>query len=110
MDNSYDVIVLNTTVDYNNYDIISLTNIKCAADMTLSKPSQLTRMGYNLAGRNVLTGNDEAVLSAKSGVTNVTRGKYASMTVVTKKEANRCTGYRSYRSSCNILYEKDKFY
>lgn len=48
---SYDVIVLNTTVDYNNYDIISLTNIKCAADMTLSKPSQLTRMGYNLAGR-----------------------------------------------------------
>lgn len=36
---SYDVIVLNTTVDYNNYDIISLTNIKCAADMTLSKPS-----------------------------------------------------------------------
>ena len=47
---SYDVIVLNTTVDYNNYDIISLTNIKCAADMTLSKPSQLTRMGYNLAG------------------------------------------------------------
>lgn len=85
--NSYDVIVLNTTVDYNNYDIISLTNIKCAADMTLSKPSQLTRMGYNLAGRNVLTGNDEAVLSAKFGVTNVTRGKYASMTVVTKKEA-----------------------
>lgn len=83
---SYDVIVLNTTVDYNNYDIISLTNIKCAADMTLSKPSQLTRMGYNLAGRNVLTGNDEAVLSAKFGVTNVTRGKYASMTVVTKKE------------------------
>ena len=72
---SYDVIVLNTTVDYNNYDIISLTNIKCAADMTLSKPSQLTRMGYNLAGRNVLTGNDEAVLSAKFGVTNVTRGK-----------------------------------
>ncbi len=71
---SYDVIVLNTTVDYNNYDIISLTNIKCAADMTLSKPSQLTRMGYNLAGRNVLTGNDEAVLSAKFGVTNVTRG------------------------------------
>lgn len=85
---SYDVIVLNTTVDYNNYDIISLTNIKCAADMTLSKPSQLTRMGYNLAGRNVLTGNDEAVLSAKFGVTNVTRGKYASMTVVTKKEAS----------------------
>lgn len=84
---SYDVILLNTTVDYNNYDIISLTNIKCAADMTLSKPSQLTRMGYNLAGRNVLTGNDEAVLSAKFGVTNVTRGKYASMTVVTKKEA-----------------------
>lgn len=84
---SYDVIVLNTTVDYNNYDIISLTNIKCAAGMTLSKPSQLTRMGYNLAGRNVLTGNDEAVLSAKFGVTNVTRGKYASMTVVTKKEA-----------------------
>lgn len=84
---SYDVIVLNTTVDYKNYDIISLTNIKCAADMTLSKPSQLTRMGYNLAGRNVLTGNDEAVLSAKFGVTNVTRGKYASMTVVTKKEA-----------------------
>lgn len=84
---SYDVIVLNTTVDYNNYDIISLTNIKCAADMTLSKPSQLTRMRYNLAGRNVLTGNDEAVLSAKFGVTNVTRGKYASMTVVTKKEA-----------------------
>lgn len=84
---SYDVIVLNTMVDYNNYDIISLTNIKCAADMTLSKPSQLTRMGYNLAGRNVLTGNDEAVLSAKFGVTNVTRGKYASMTVVTKKEA-----------------------
>lgn len=84
---SYDVIVLNTTVDYNNYDIISLTNIKCAADMTLSKPSQLTRMGYNLAGRNVLTGNDEAVLSAKFGVTNVTRGKYVSMTVVTKKEA-----------------------
>ena len=84
---SYDVIVLNTTVDYNNYDIISLTNIKCAADMTLSKPSQLTRMGYNLAGRNVLTGNDEAVLSAKFGVTNVTRGKFASMTVVTKKEA-----------------------
>lgn len=84
---NYDVIVLNTTVDYNNYDIISLTNIKCAADMTLSKPSQLTRMGYNLAGRNVLTGNDEAVLSAKFGVTNVTRGKYASMTVVTKKEA-----------------------
>lgn len=84
---SYDVIVLNTTVDYNNYDIISLTNIKCAADITLSKPSQLTRMGYNLAGRNVLTGNDEAVLSAKFGVTNVTRGKYASMTVVTKKEA-----------------------
>lgn len=84
---SYDVIVLNTTVDYNNYDIISLTNIKCAADMTLSKPSQLTRMGYNLVGRNVLTGNDEAVLSAKFGVTNVTRGKYASMTVVTKKEA-----------------------
>lgn len=84
---SYDVIVLNTTGDYNNYDIISLTNIKCAADMTLSKPSQLTRMGYNLAGRNVLTGNDEAVLSAKFGVTNVTRGKYASMTVVTKKEA-----------------------
>lgn len=84
---SYDVIVLNTTVEYNNYDIISLTNIKCAADMTLSKPSQLTRMGYNLAGRNVLTGNDEAVLSAKFGVTNVTRGKYASMTVVTKKEA-----------------------
>lgn len=84
---SYDVIVLNTTVDYINYDIISLTNIKCAADMTLSKPSQLTRMGYNLAGRNVLTGNDEAVLSAKFGVTNVTRGKYASMTVVTKKEA-----------------------
>lgn len=84
---SYDVIVLNTTVYYNNYDIISLTNIKCAADMTLSKPSQLTRMGYNLAGRNVLTGNDEAVLSAKFGVTNVTRGKYASMTVVTKKEA-----------------------
>ena len=84
---SYDVIVLNTTVDYNNYDIISLTNIKCAADMTLSKPSQLTRMGYTLAGRNVLTGNDEAVLSAKFGVTNVTRGKYASMTVVTKKEA-----------------------
>lgn len=84
---SYDVIVLNTTVDCNNYDIISLTNIKCAADMTLSKPSQLTRMGYNLAGRNVLTGNDEAVLSAKFGVTNVTRGKYASMTVVTKKEA-----------------------
>lgn len=84
---SYDVIVLNTTADYNNYDIISLTNIKCAADMTLSKPSQLTRMGYNLAGRNVLTGNDEAVLSAKFGVTNVTRGKYASMTVVTKKEA-----------------------
>lgn len=84
---SYDVIVLNTTVDYNSYDIISLTNIKCAADMTLSKPSQLTRMGYNLAGRNVLTGNDEAVLSAKFGVTNVTRGKYASMTVVTKKEA-----------------------
>lgn len=84
---SYDVIVLNTTVDYNNYDIISLTNIKCAADMTLSKPSQLTRMGYNLAGRNVLTGNDEAVLSAKFVVTNVTRGKYASMTVVTKKEA-----------------------
>lgn len=84
---SYDVIVLNTTVDYNNYDIISLANIKCAADMTLSKPSQLTRMGYNLAGRNVLTGNDEAVLSAKFGVTNVTRGKYASMTVVTKKEA-----------------------
>ena len=84
---SYDVIVLNTTVDYNNYDIISLTNIKCAADMTLSKPSQLTRMGYNLAGRNVLTGNDEAVLSAKFGVTNVTRGKYASMTVVTQKEA-----------------------
>lgn len=84
---SYDVIVLNTTVDYNNYDIISLTNIKCASDMTLSKPSQLTRMGYNLAGRNVLTGNDEAVLSAKFGVTNVTRGKYASMTVVTKKEA-----------------------
>lgn len=84
---SYDVIVLNTTVDYNNYDIISLTNIKCAADMTLSKPSQLTRIGYNLAGRNVLTGNDEAVLSAKFGVTNVTRGKYASMTVVTKKEA-----------------------
>lgn len=84
---SYDVIVLNTTVDYNNYDIISLTNIKCAADMTLSKPSQLTRMGYNLAGRNVLTGNDEAVLSAKFGVTNVTRGKYANMTVVTKKEA-----------------------
>lgn len=84
---SYDVIVLNTTVDYNNYDIISLTNIKCAADMTLSKPSQLTRMGYNLAGRNVLTGNDEAVLSAKFGVTNVIRGKYASMTVVTKKEA-----------------------
>lgn len=82
---SYDVIVLNTTVDYNNYDIISLTNIKCAADMTLSKPSQLTRMGYNLAGRNVLIGNDEAVLSAKFGVTNVTRGKYASMTVVTKK-------------------------
>ena len=107
---SYDVIVLNTTVDYNNYDIISLTNIKCAADMTLSKPSQLTRMGYNLAGRNVLTGNDEAVLSAKFGVTNVTRGKYASMTVVTKKRGNIFTGYRSYRSSCNILYEKDKFY
>ena len=84
---NYDVIVLNTTEDFNNYDIISLTNIKCAADMTLSKPSQLTRMGYNLAGRNVLTGNDEAVLSAKFGVTNVTRGKYASMTVVTKKEA-----------------------
>lgn len=84
---SYDVIVLNTTVDYNNYDIISLTNIKCAADMTLSKPSQLTKRGYNLAGRNVLTGNDEAVLSAKFGVTNVTRGKYVSMTVVTKKEA-----------------------
>lgn len=84
---SYDVIVLNTTVDYNNYDIISLTNIKCSANMTLSKPSQLTRMGYNLAGRNVLTGNDEAVLSAKFGVTNVTRGKYVSMTVVTKKEA-----------------------
>lgn len=85
----YDVIVLNTTADeeWNDYDIISLTNIKCAADMTLSKPSQLTRMGYNLAGRNVLTGNDEAVLSAKFGVTNVTRGKYASMTVVTKKEA-----------------------
>ena len=84
---SYDVIVLNTTVDYNNYDIISLTNIKSAAGMTLSKPSQLTKKGYNLAGRNVLTGNDEAVLSAKFGVTNVTRGKYASMTVVTKKEA-----------------------
>ena len=84
---SYDVIVLNTTEDFNNYDIISLTNIKCAADMTLSKPSQLTKKGYNLAGRNVLTGNDEAVLSAKFGVTNVTRGKYASMTVVTKKEA-----------------------
>lgn len=85
----YDVIVLNTTADeeWNDYDIISLTNIKSAADMTLSKPSQLTRMGYNLAGRNVLTGNDEAVLSAKFGVTNVTRGKYASMTVVTKKEA-----------------------
>lgn len=84
---NYDVIVLNTTEDFNNYDIISLTNIKCAADMTLSKPSQLTKRGYNLAGRNVLTGNDEAVLSAKFGVTNVTRGKYASMTVVTKKEA-----------------------
>lgn len=84
---SYDVIVLNTTEDFNNYDIISLTNIKCAADMTLSKPSQLTKRGYNLAGRNVLTGNDEAVLSAKFGVTNVTRGKYVSMTVVTKKEA-----------------------
>lgn len=84
---SYDVIVLNTTEDFNYYDIISLTNIKCAADMTLSKPSQLTKRGYNLAGRNVLTGNDEAVLSAKFGVTNVTRGKYVSMTVVTKKEA-----------------------
>lgn len=84
---SYDVIVLNTTEYFNNYDIISLTNIKCAADMTLSKPSQLTKRGYNLAGRNVLTGNDEAVLSAKFGVTNVTRGKYVSMTVVTKKEA-----------------------
>ena len=84
---NYDVIVLNTTEDFNNYDIISLTNIKCAADMTLSKPSQLTKRGYNLAGRNVLTGNDEAVLSAKFGVTNVTRGKYVSMTVVTKKEA-----------------------
>lgn len=84
---NYDVIVLNTTEDFNNYDIISLTNIKCAAGITLSKPSQLTKKGYNLAGRNVLTGNDEAVLSAKFGVTNVTRGKYASMTVVTKKEA-----------------------
>lgn len=84
---NYDVIVLNTTEDFNNYDIISLTNIKSAAGMTLSKPSQLTKKGYNLAGRNVLTGNDEAVLSAKFGVTNVTRGKYASMTVVTKKEA-----------------------
>lgn len=84
---NYDVIVLNTTENFNNYDIISLTNIKCAADMTLSKPSQLTKRGYNLAGRNVLTGNDEAVLSAKFGVTNVTRGKYVSMTVVTKKEA-----------------------
>lgn len=85
----YDVIVLNTTADeeWNDYDIISLTNIKSAAGMTLSKPSQLTKKGYNLAGRNVLTGNDEAVLSAKFGVTNVTRGKYASMTVVTKKEA-----------------------
>lgn len=85
----YDVIVLNTTADeeWNDYDIISLTNIKSAAGITLSKPSQLTKKGYNLAGRNVLTGNDEAVLSAKFGVTNVTRGKYASMTVVTKKEA-----------------------
>lgn len=83
----WDVVILNSTVDFNIYDIVSLTTLKYNGSYIESATiSQTTSVGYNLRGRNVQKTEEERILSADFDVTNVTRGKYTSMTVVTKDD------------------------
>ncbi len=80
---AYDIIVLNTSSNWNDYDIISLTTLKYNKSYTGTPISRNAKGGYSIQGRNALDTEEEAVLSAAFNVSSVTRGKYAKMTVVT---------------------------
>lgn len=80
---AYDIVILNTSSDYNIYDFISLTTVKHAQTTTLSKIATVTRSGYVVSGRTKVTVDENPILSAKFNVSNVTRGKNVTMTVVT---------------------------
>lgn len=80
---AYDIIVLNTSSNWNDYDIISLTTLKYNKSYTGTPISRNAKGGYSIQGRNALDTEEEAVISAAFNVSSVTRGKYAKMTVVT---------------------------
>lgn len=83
---TYDIVILNTSSDYNIYDFISLTTVKYASANTLSKITTVTRSGYVVSGRTKVTVDENPILSAKFNVSNVTRGKNVTMTVVTTSD------------------------
>ena len=79
----YDILILNTSDNWNFYDIISLTTLKHNGSYVDSPMARTTISGYSIQGRNVQQTDEEAILSAEFNLASVTRGKYAKMTVVT---------------------------
>lgn len=86
-DELYDIIILNTSETEDYYNIVALTGLKRAETISFSKITTLTKSGYNLVGRkNISTSEEETILDAMFSVSNVTRGKNVSMTVVSKEQ------------------------
>lgn len=81
--NYYDILILNTSDEYNNYDIVSFTTLKYNDSYVDSSIARTTVSGYSIQGRNVQQTAEEVIFSAEFNAASVTRGKYAKMTVVT---------------------------
>ena len=79
----YDILILNTSDEYNIYDIVSFTTLKYNGSYVDSPIARTTISGYSIQGRNVQQTAEEVILSAEFNAASVTRGKYAKMTVVT---------------------------
>ena len=85
-DDAYNIIILNTSDISNYYNMISLTGIKRSESLTLSRIITFTKSGYNLEGRKKIATSEEMILDARFNISNVTRGKNVSMTVVSKEQ------------------------
>ncbi len=75
----YAVAIVNSSTEYDTYDIISLTNVKHSGSLSkIQKVSQTTT-----SNKPPLEAAKPVIQSAKFDVTSVTRGKYTDMVVIT---------------------------
>lgn len=99
----YAVAIVNSSENWDTYDIISLTTIKHSSDVAIGTISQTTKRFTKAAAAQAA---EPVIQSANFDTSSVTRGKYASMTVVTGSDVTDVAVYEPDGTEVTSFYKK----